>query len=76
MDWKNLATLVACQTAREREQTRQARWDAAHIVTVSCKIRREEMAELRRICRQCGTTPYAVVRYMLMVFLGECRRRW
>lgn len=50
---------------------RQARWDRRHIRSVCTKLSVEEMAELRAICRRLRTTPYAITRYMLLLFIKE-----
>ena len=65
------AALAAAEVESFR-RCRQARWDASHIKTASCRLKVEEMEKLKEQCKRQGTTVYGLIRYMIAVYL---RRR-
>lgn len=52
------------------DRERQAKWDAANLVTLGTKLRRDEAQRFRELCEDCGGTVYA----MLQVFIRFCLR--
>ena len=53
-----------------RTVTRQSRWDKAHMRTASTRLKKEEYEILRRLCRECKITPYALMGYMLRTWIA------
>ena len=47
------------------------KWDAANMVVLGCKIRRDEAEAFRLACRQACTTPSAVFHAALRAFLEQ-----
>lgn len=76
--WRAEAQEAALEAARawRLDRSRQARWDAEHICTASCRLRKEEMERLKEECRAQGTTVYGLLRYMLTVYLASRRREY
>lgn len=74
--WRADAQDAALKAARawKLNRSRQARWDAEHICTASCRLRVEEMERLKAECRAQGTTVYGLLRYMVTVYLASRRR--
>lgn len=74
--WRADAQNAALEAARAwtLNRSRQARWDAEHICTASCRLRVEEMERLKAECRAQGTTVYGLLRYMVTVYLASRRR--
>lgn len=74
--WRTDAQDAALEAARawKLDRSRQARWDADHIRTASCRLRVEEMERLKAECRAQGTTVYGLLRYMVTVYLASRRR--
>lgn len=58
------------------ERERQKRWDEEHMITASCRLRKEEMQELREECWKQGTTVYGLLKEMIYAYLEERRERW
>ena len=56
--------------ARSSRQ-RQARWDARHMKTVSCRIRSEQYERFKAACRMRGVTPYEVLRQEILRRIGD-----
>ena len=50
---------------------RQARWDARHMRTVSCRIRREQYERFKAACRMRGVTPYEVLKREIERRIGD-----
>lgn len=74
--WRASAQDAALEAARawKLDRSRQARWDAEHICTASCRLRVEEMERLKSECRAQGITVYGLIRYMISVYLASRRR--
>lgn len=72
--WKEPAQVAALAALREPRRARQQKWDAAHIITASCRLTREENAAFKAACRRLGVTRYQVLRYMIAVFMYGVRR--
>lgn len=74
--WRAAAQDAALEAARAwtLDRTRQARWDADHIRTASCRLRVEEMERLKAECRAQGITVYGLLRYIISVYLASRRR--
>lgn len=53
-----------------RTVTRQSRWDKAHMRTASTRLKKEEYETLRRLCRECKITPYALMGYMIRTWIA------
>ena len=47
------------------------KWDAANMVVLGCKIRRDEAEAFRAACRQASTTPSAVFHDAIREFLEQ-----
>ena len=50
---------------------RQARWDARHMKTVSCRVRSEQYERFKAACRMRGVTPYEVLRQEILRRIGD-----
>lgn len=74
--WRAEAQEAALEAARawKLDRSRQARWDAEHVRTASCRLRVEEMERLKAECRAQGTTVYGLLRYMIAAYLAQRRR--
>lgn len=70
----NTAVQAAAETAKDianGSRDRQARWDADHIRTASCRLTKEEYTALRRECHKQHITVYGLVRACLLAYLDE-----
>lgn len=60
----------------KQDRSRQARWDANHLITMSCRVPVETAEVFRQACQREGSTPYAVLREFVEVIVKEeCRVR-
>lgn len=50
---------------------RQARWDARHMKTVSCRVRSEQYERFKAACRMRGVTPYEVLKREIERRIGD-----
>lgn len=75
-EWKAPAQDAALAVARgyPLQRNRQARWDAEHIITASCRLTVPEYQEFRHECRSLGITMYSFIRYCILSFLADRRR--
>ena len=44
----------------EAKKRANAKWDAANMTIVGCRVRREKAEEFKSACKDAGTTPNAV----------------
>ena len=74
--WKAPAQDAALAVARgyPLNRDRQARWDAEHIKTASCRLSIAEYEEFTKECNHLKTTRYAFIRYCHLSFLADRRR--
>lgn len=63
--------VFAGKRPRSRSRERQERWDARHMMTVSCRIRREQYERFKAACRLRGTTPYEVLKREIERRIGD-----
>ena len=54
------------------ERDRQWRWDAGHMATCSCRLRREDYEAFRRVCARRGKTAHEALRHMVGRILLDC----
>lgn len=75
-EWKAPAQDAALAVSRRYplQRDRQARWDAEHIITASCRLTVPEYQEFRHECRSLGVTMYSFIRYCIISFLADRRR--
>ena len=59
------------QGQRPPGRQRQARWDALHMKTVSCRIRSEQYERFKAACRMRGETPYQVLQSAILRRIGD-----
>lgn len=59
---------MARSEARKRANNK---WDAANMVVLGCKVRREKAEAFREACKGAGTTPNAVFTAALDAFMLE-----
>lgn len=75
LNWKirafDSATEAAAAPAGKLNRTRQARWDADHMRTASCRLTVDEMDRLRAATKADGVTIYGLLRYMISVYLRQ-----
>lgn len=48
-------------TISESKRSANARWDAAHMTNIACRVTREKAQQFREACRSQGTNPNAVL---------------
>ena len=48
-------------TISDSKKTANAKWDAAHMTNIACRITREKAQQFREACRSQGTNPNAVL---------------
>lgn len=74
--WKGPAQDAALEIARgyPLNRDRQARWDAEHIRSASCRLSIQEYADFTAECRSLGITRYAFIRFCILAFLADRRR--
>lgn len=46
------------------------KWQAAHMATLSCKLKKEDAEAFRAACEAAGTTPNAVFRAAIAQFMA------
>lgn len=46
-------------------RSRQARWDALHLHTISTRLPEAEAFDFKFLCALCKTTPYSVLQQMI-----------
>lgn len=75
--------LLAIEAAKERQQHRRrrcdaarGRWDRMHLGSIGTKLPRPIVREIKDYCVLAGTTPYALVRQQLLEWLRTQRRRY
>lgn len=73
--WKSEGQAAALTVARNASGSRQQRWNRKNIRTASCKLSIPEMEQFRRCCDRRGITRYEALRYMIAVFMAECKRQ-
>ena len=56
------------------DRTRQALWDAKHMITMSCRVPITTAEAFREACQREGSSPYAVLREFIEVRVKEERR--
>ena len=47
------------------------KWDAANMIVLGCKVKRDRADEFREACRKAGTTPNAVFNKAIDEFMNE-----
>ena len=58
------------------ERLKQAKWDAAHLATVSTRMQVPKYLLLRALCRAAGTTPYALIKLLLEEWMAGVAGSW
>lgn len=48
-------------TISDSKKTANAKWDAAHMTNIACRVTREKAQQFREACRSQGTNPNAVL---------------
>jgi len=57
------------------ERERQARWDAAHLVSLGTKLRERQAARLWTLCALEGVSVYALLRRLVLAWMEETEQR-
>lgn len=55
----------------ERKKASNARWDRENMTSLTCKVRRIYADKIKKVCKENGTTPSAVMRQALDDFVRE-----
>ncbi len=58
-------------TRSEARKRANNKWDAANMVVLGCKVRREKAEAFKALCKEAGTTPNAVFTAALDAFMLE-----
>lgn len=66
---KDAASITASSPYFKGNRIPQAKWDKEHIRSATTKLTVPEMERFKGICKRKGTTPYAVMRYMIWLFM-------
>lgn len=53
------------------DRERQAKWDAANLITLGTKVRRDEAADFRALCKKDGGTVYAYLQQFIRFCLDN-----
>lgn len=53
----------------EAHKRASKKWDAANMANLAIKIKKEKAAQIKEVCKKCGTTPATVMRIAIIDFM-------